>query len=309
MEIAVHKAGVQTTLQDLGRPGRRAEGIPLGGAMDRFALRVANLLVGNPEDAPALEVTLTGPVLEFSDEAWVGVCGARFDGVPAWRPFRMGPGERLRFGKRSSGCRAYVAVAGGFKVEPVLGGYCTFLAAGLGGHMGRALRDGDVLTTLPARRVPTGRWWLDEKVFPRYSPEAIVRALPGRNASEFGNQLFEGRYIVTPRSNRMGLRLTGHTVERLSGEEQLSAAVTPGTVQVPADGDPIILSADAQTLGGYPRAAHVVTADLPVVAQLAPGDAIRFTPVTVDEAHGLLAGLFRQIGLLRQGLGDKMRPV
>jgi antagonist of KipI len=133
MEMRVIRAGMLTTVQDLGRRGHLAEGVPAGGAADPFAFRVANLLVGNPEDAPALEITLTGPELEFAEAAWVAVCGARFDEMPSWRPFRVEQGGRVRFGRRLQGCRGYLSVSGGIDVEPALGGRGTFLAARLGG--------------------------------------------------------------------------------------------------------------------------------------------------------------------------------
>ena len=179
MEISVIRAGMLTTVQDLGRLGHRAEGVPSGGAADPFALRVANLLVGNPEDAPALEFTLTGPELEFTAATWVAVCGARFEGLPSWRPLRVEAGGRISFGKRLQGCRGYLAVSGGFDVERVMGGKGTFLAAGIGGFQGRALRDGDVLRSVTSDRELTGHWSLDERMFPKYSREPTVRVMPG----------------------------------------------------------------------------------------------------------------------------------
>lgn len=307
MEIAILRAGMQTTVQDLGRRGFRSQGVPLGGAMDRFALRVANLLVGNAEDAAALEITFTGPEIEFAQEGWVSFCGACFEGVPTWRPVHVHAGERVRFGRRLEGCRSYMAVSGGLDVPRVMGGAGTYLAAAVGGFGGRALRDGDVLRSLPARRAPTEHWGIDQRMLPKYSREALVRSLPGANAAEFGDRLYQGRFAVTPRSDRMGIRLQGAKVERSGGAEQLSAAVAPGTVQVPADGNPIVLMADAQTLGGYPRVAHIAAVDMPIAAQLAPGDHVRFASIALAEAHALALSMNRQLGLLRQGLAEKMR--
>jgi antagonist of KipI len=308
MEIAVIRAGMLTTVQDLGRRGHLCEGVPNGGAADPFALRVANLLVGNPEDSPGLEVTLTGPELEFSETAWVAVCGAWFEGVPAWKPFRVDAGGRLRLGRRLQGCRAFLSVSGGLEAEPVLGGRGTYAPGGFGGFQGRALRSGDVLRRLPSGRVPTGNWSIDERILPHYSAEPSVRVLPGLHAAEFGDALQMGRFEVTVQSDRMGIRLKGPRLARPGGGDLVSAAVAPGTVQVPPDGDPIVLMADAQTLGGYPRAAHVIAVDLPLVAQLAPGDAIRFVASTLAEAHALIHAREHDLGLLRQGLAEKMRP-
>ena len=307
--MKVIRAGMLATVQDLGRRGHLAEGVPGGGAADPFALRVANLLVGNSEDAPGLEVTLTGPELEFDEEAWVAVCGARFEEMPAWRPLRIPPGGRLRFGRRTHGCRAYLSISGGIDVEPVLGGRGTFLAAGIGGFHGRALREGDVVRLMPPRCQPTGHWGIDERIIPHYSPEPTVRAVPGAHAGEFGGQLYSSRFRVTPNCDRMGIRLEGPRLARSAGAELVSAAVAPGTVQVPPDGNPIVLMADAQTLGGYPRAAHVIAVDMPLLAQLAPGDWVRFAQSSVAEAHALARAQESRLALLRQGLAEKFKSL
>lgn len=307
MEVVVIRSGMMTTVQDLGRRGHLAEGVPVGGAADPFALRVANLLVGNPEGSPAIEVTLTGPELEFPEDTWIAVCGAAFEDVPMWRPVQIEAGGRLKFGKRLQGCRAYIAIAGGLDVPRVMGGTGTFLAAALGGFKGRPIRDRDLLKTLPASRVLTGRWSIDEKVLPRYSREPTVRVMPGAQAGEFGDELYENRYAVTARSNRMGIRLEGQKLARSSGTDLVSTAVAPGTIQVPPDGNPIVLMADAQTLGGYPRVAHVATVDFPLLAQLAPGDGVRFSRISVKEAHALAYTAEHDIGLLRQGIAEKVR--
>jgi antagonist of KipI len=306
MDVKVIRPGMLTTVQDLGRTGHLSEGVAVGGAADPFALRVANLLVGNPEDAPGLEVTMTGPELEFSEGAWIAVCGARFEGVPAWRPIRIEAGGRLRFGARSLGCRAYIALSGGFEVERVLGGAGTYLAAAFGGFHGRALKAGDILNSGPPSKVPAGHWAIDERVLPRYSREPTVRAIPGAHAAEFGDTLYSGRFAVTPRSDRMGIRLEGPALVRSAEGDLLSTAVAAGTVQVPPDGNPIVLMADAQTLGGYPRVAHVASVDLPLLAQLAPGDAVRFVASSVGEAHHLAHSREHQLTLLRQGIAGKM---
>jgi antagonist of KipI len=305
MEMRVVRSGMLTTVQDLGRRGYLAQGVPVGGAVDPFALRVANLLVGNREDAPALEITLIGPELEFSGEAWVAVCGARFEDLPSWRPIRIAPGGRLRFGRRTQGCRAYLSVSGGIDVEEVLGGRGTYLAAGFGGFHGRALREGDVVRLMPSARRPSGHWSIDERVLPRYSPEPTVRVVAGSHAAEFEGELYSGRFRLTPNCDRMGIRLEGPRLGRPAGAALASAAVAPGTVQVPPDGNPIVLLADAQTLGGYPRAAHVAAVDMPLLAQLAPGDGLRFAASSVAEAHALARAQENRLGLLRQGLAGK----
>jgi antagonist of KipI len=307
MEVRVIRAGMLTTIQDLGRRGHLAEGVPNGGAADPFALRVANLLVGNDEGCPGLEITLAGPELEFAESAWVAVCGARFEDVPAWRPVQVEAGSRLKFGRRTQGCRAYLSISGGFEADQVLGGRGTYLAARIGGFGGRALRDGDVLRSAPSGRQPTGHWSMDERILPSYSPEPTVRVIPGAHSAEFGDALYSGPFRVSPRSDRMGIRLEGPALRRSADGDLISSAVAPGTIQVPPDGNPIVLMADAQTLGGYPRTGHVVGVDLPLLAQLAPGDGLRFTASSVAQAHELSHALERRIALLRQGLAGKMR--
>jgi antagonist of KipI len=309
MEVNVLHAGMLTTVQDLGRRGHLAEGVPFGGAADPFALRVANLLVGNAEDAPALEITLTGPELAFSGPAWIAVCGARFENIPAWRPVRVEAGGRLKFGKRLQGCRAYLSVSGGFDVERVMDGRGTFLAAGIGGYQGRSLCNGDLVRFLPSERQLLGHWSLDERMIPRYSREPTVRVMPGAHAGEFGDALYSARFGVTARSDRMGIRLDGPKLVRAVGGDLVSTAVAPGTIQVPPDGNPIVLMADAQTLGGYPRVAHVASVDIPLLAQLAPGDGVRFARTTVADAHALSHTWEHGLALLRQGLASKVRPV
>jgi antagonist of KipI len=305
MAITVVRAGMLTTVQDLGRRGHRSAGVPLGGAMDALALRMANLLVGNPEHAAVLEFTLTGPELTFSSDTTVAVGGGDFGGPPRWQPVRIRAGEQVKFGAARSGCRGYLAVAGGLEVPTVLGSRSTYLRAVLGGFEGRALRDGDRLHAGESARQFVGNWHIDERLLPAYSSAPTVRTVRGAQAGEFGGGLEEMEFKVTPKSDRMGVRLAGPAVARATTGELLSSVVVPGTVQVPPDGQPIVLMADAQTIGGYAQIAHVITVDLPLVAQLRPGDAIRFETVTLAEAHRLLLAREHGLALLREGLAGK----
>jgi antagonist of KipI len=297
-----------TTVQDLGRTGSRAVGVPLSGVMDPFAVRVANLLLGNRASAAALECTLVGPELEFSSAAWIAVTGATFEGIPAWRPLLMKPGQRIRLGPARSGCRGYVAVAGGIDVPAVLGSRSTFVRARMGGFDGRALRDGDVL---PVNVVPhrvSDHWWIDPRILPRYSSAPTVRVVRGAHADEFGRVLFGAEFKVMPRSDRMGVRLAGPALVRIGGSSDLiSAAVAPGTIQVPPDGQPIILMADAQTIGGYPQVAHVASVDLPLIAQLRPGDRVRFEEIPLSEAQMLIQTREHILAMLHEGLTEKVQ--
>jgi len=305
--IEVIRPGLLTTVQDLGRRGHRSSGLPAGGAMDALALRVANLLVGNPAGAAALEVTLIGPELAFAADTLVAVGGAEFDGVPAWRPRRVAAGDRIAFGECRRGCRAYVAVAGGIDLAPVLGSRSTYLRAEIGGYQGRALRAGDRIPVGMAGRTlaDAGAWRVAPEILPAYAPAVTLRVLRGAQAGEFAIGLWGAEYRVTPQSDRMGLRLAGNPLARAGNEELLSSAVAPGTVQVPPDGQPIVLMADAQTIGGYPQVAHVIGPDLPLAAQLRAGDRVRFQEVSLEEAHRLAFARERDLAMLAAGLAAR----
>lgn len=311
MELSIRRRGMFTTVQDLGRFGHRRDGVPSSGAMDSFALRVANLLVGNHENAAGLECTLVGPELVFSGAATVAVGGAAFDGVPSWQPFRVNAGERLDLGPCRNGARGYVAVSGGIDVEPLLGSRSTYVRGGWGGFEGRALREGDVLKIgaepgLGSSSVDSKiHWRIDPRILPAYGPSPAIRVLRGIHDAEKLEAFFQRTFEVSPQSDRMGFRLQGETLPFITAAELLSLPVTPGTVQVPPDGHPVVLMADAQTIGGYPQIAHVIAMDLPLVAQLRPGNEIRFVETTVEEAHRLTFARERAIGMLREGLADK----
>ena len=304
--IEVLRAGMFTTVQDLGRGGHRAEGVPLSGAADRFALRVANLLVGNLEDEAALEFTLVGPELKFLHDTVIALGGAEFGALPRWRPMAIRSGTTLKIGPARNGCRGYLAVAGGINVPPVLGSRSTYVRARLGGHEGRRLVSGDLLPVPDVRRTFRNHWRIDERITPRYSGSAVVRVMPGEHSDQFDPAWTAAAFKVSTQSDRMGVRMTGAPLQRRVAGDLISSAVAPGAVQVPPDGQPIVLLADAQTIGGYPQVAHVIAVDLPVVAQLRPGDGMRFVPVTLAEARELIAARERAIGLLREGLAQKL---
>lgn len=304
--LHVLRAGPLTTVQDLGRSGWRFAGVGPGGAADEMAARVANAIVGNPEDAAGLEFTLSGPELRFERETWVAVGGGDFSGLPSWIPFCVKAGTTLDLGPARRGCRGFLAVAGGIDVPRVLGGRGAHLRAGFGGGYGRALRAGDFLPVGPGPGVmPRGRWRVDAQWLPRYESEVEVRLVPGGGGSALPEGL--GReFTVSARSDRMGLRLEG--APRVAGGDGNlgSAPVVPGTVQVPPGGDPIILLADAQTLGGYATAGHVATVDLPLLAQLRAGDRVRFRVVTLEEARAKLVAREHALAILRAGLKEKL---
>jgi antagonist of KipI len=292
--LRVADPGVFTTIQDLGRSERRA-GVPTGGAMDRFALAAANLLVGNAENTGALECTLAGPALEARDSCLLAITGADFEPavndepVPVWTSLFVAKGDRLSFKGRRWGARCYVAVAGGFAGERWLGSVATYLLVGRGGFHGRPLKKGDVLET--AAEVPrpmvAGRN-LPVRLRPAYLDAASLSAIPGPHfrhlAPAARKSLFGGAYSVSREADRMGYRLEGPQLQ-LKGEELVSFGLAFGAVQVPSSGQPILLMADHQTAGGYAAVAGVARADLPRAAQLLPGDKVQFKQVGVEPAQ------------------------
>ena len=304
--VEVLRAGMFTTVQDLGRRGHRARGVPLSGAADVFAMRVANLLVGNHEEEAGLEFTLVSPELKFLHDTVIAVTGAECGELPRWRPIEIRAGTTVAFGPVRNGCRGYLAIAGGIDVPPVLGSRSTYVRARLGGLAGRRLADGDVLPVPDVRRKFRDHWRIDERILPRYSGMAVVRVIPGVHAAQFDPAWTNGAFKVSTHSDRMGVRVTGAPLRRSVAGDLISAPVAPGTVQVPPDGQPIVLLADAQTIGGYPQVAHVISVDLPVMAQLRPGDDVRFVPVTLGDARELIAAQERALGLLREGLAQKL---
>ena len=291
--LRVVEPGLFTTIQDLGRPAAIAAGVPPGGAMDRFAHRAANLLAGNsPQDA-TLECTMNGPHLVAEEPCMVAVTGADFEarinGAPApmWTATFLGRGDRLTFGGRRSGARAYIAVGGGLDGDRWLGSRSTSLMAGRGGMHGRTLAKGDLLSTAAERSAPAvaGRH-LPPDLRPSYSDHAL-HTMPGphlrRLDAESRKLLFSAVFTVSRDADRMGYRLEGPALAT-SGDELLSFGLVTGAVQVPRSGQPILLMADHQTAGGYPVVAVVISASMPIAAQLAPGETVRFVQATAAEA-------------------------
>lgn len=281
-----------TTVQDLGRWGHQGYGVPVAGPMDVYSHRLANRLVGNSWDAAALEVTLVGPELEADSDAVCAVAGAEFPltvdgrGVRMNTPFGLAKGSHLRFGSRTRGARATLAVAGGITVPALFGSRATSIVSRMGPFGGRPLAAGDVLPVGQAQA--HARVSLPAPSLPLPDGGARVRVIMGPHERMFTPAAIEAflgsRYIVTPQSNRMGYRLDGARITHAGEADILSEATPPGTVQVPASGQPILLMADRQTTGGYPKLATVITADLPLAGQLAPGDWIEFVSTTRQAA-------------------------
>jgi antagonist of KipI len=306
--LTVEQPGLLTTIQDLGRPGAIGAGVQPGGAMDRFAHSAANLLVGNDPALATLECTLKGPALVADQTCLVAITGADFDArvngvpAPAWTSLFLGPGDRLTFAGRRQGARIYIAIAGGFEADRWLGSLSTNVLAGRGGMHGRPLQAGDTLGTVgEARRPAVAGRRVSEPLRPAYSEHtlyAIAGPHVGRLEPQSRSALFSSPYKVGRDSDRMGYRLEGPRLA-IGGEELLSFGLVAGAVQVPHNGQPILLMADHQTAGGYPVVATVVSASLPVAAQLLPGDDLRLEAITVERAQKLRRALAGALEALR----------
>lgn len=296
--FTVVEAGLWTTVQDLGRFGYEQYGIPPGGAMDSFAMQAANFLVGNNPDAAGLEVTLIGPRLRALVPCLVAVTGAdlslQLNGRPAptWTALQLRAGDELGFGKPRPGRRGYVAVAGGIAVPPVLGSRSTYVRARMGGIDGRPLRPGDTLLTY---EIPRTRLQRDGLALPgelqRIGMPQPARVILGPQEHAFSPIAFERllgtTFRVSNQFDRMGCRLQGPRLPRRNDEEHISDGVAAGSIQVPPDGQPIVLLAERPTTGGYPKIATVVSADLDFFAHVWAGDRVTFREISLTEAYKL----------------------
>lgn len=307
MSVTVIKPGMLSSFQDRGREGYQHQGIPAAGAMDERAHRLANALAGNTGDPATLEITLTGPTLRFDLPACFALAGADLGAtlngqdIPVHRPLVARAGDTLAFGARAAtGVRAYLAVHGGFALPSVMGSESTYLRSGFGGFKGRALAKGDQI----ALRTPLAEGrdldalhqalW-DLRI---YLPGMVankrresIRFLPGMHWEAFSEAsrlaFTAAEFRISPQSDRMGYRLLGPALNMDAPRQMLSEAACFGTVQVPAGGEAIILMADRQTTGGYPKIAQIATVDLPALAQAAPGQTLRFQQITMEDAQRL----------------------
>ncbi|WP_078409064.1 5-oxoprolinase subunit C family protein [Priestia abyssalis] len=329
MSITMNRPGLLTSIQDLGRYGFQKYGVIVSGAMDRNSLRIANLLVGNEEGEAALEITLMGPSLLVEEDTLIAITGAdmapEIDGerVPLWRPVYVKKGSVIDYKACRLGCRAYMAFAGGFAVKEVMNSKSTYLRGEMGGYEGRALKAEDTLrfNTMSKRAArlmeqlkrsessgsfTAASWYVNSEAFVPMKKNPIIRVMRGGEFDRFTEssqtRLFEQEFRITPKSDRMGYRIEGPALQLEEPFELLSEAVANGTIQVPNDGNPIILLADRQTTGGYPKIAQVITVDLPVMAQLKPGENIRFKEVTLEEAERLYLEQEQQMEQLKVGI-------
>lgn len=310
MDVEVLHAGMFTTVQDLGRSHYQQYGVPVGGAMDQSALRMINMLVGNEENEAALEMTIMGPKLLIKKTTLLAIGGADMEPllngerIPLWRPILAEEGSMLCFGKVKSGCRTYVTFAGGIHIDRTMGSKSTYIRAAIGGIEGRMLKKGDyfqigvqpemanrfIQDLQKDERIKT-KWAISNSVLPKYKKHPKLRVIADFEYDQFTEEskkaFFTKEYKVSNYADRMGYRVEGEILNRAIEKEILSSSVTFGTIQVPNGGQPIILMADRQTTGGYPRMGNIISVDLPLIAQLKPGDYVSFENITLEEAEQL----------------------
>ncbi|WP_282606153.1 biotin-dependent carboxyltransferase family protein [Pelagibius sp. Alg239-R121] len=305
MPVKVNTAGLATTIQDLGRPGYYHLGIPIGGAMDRLALRAANLLVGNGENAAALEAVFMGPELEFTEDATVAVTGGelppKLDGEPreTWTSFRVKSGQVLSFDYLRAGARAYIAISGGIATPPALGSRSTYAIGALGGVGGRAIQPGDALPLGPQDEATAEGRSLPADLRRAPGNPAELRVLPGlywhRITEASGRNFFTDSWKVAPEADRMGYRFQGgRALEFVDREPPFGAGSDPsnitdacypyGSIQVPSGAEPIVLHRDAVSGGGYFMLGTVISADMDFIGQLQPHTETKFVKVNMHTA-------------------------
>jgi len=308
--------GLQTTVQDLGRFGFGRYGVAPSGALDSFALRVANLLVGNAENQPCLETTLFGLRLTILSDCRLAITGGdlqpTIDNKPLvmWRPHVLKAGNILTFNGPQSGCRAYIAIAGGINIEPVLSSKSTNLASGFGGVKGRSLKKDDILFSdwrVDLHAVDAiAKFIFKSEWIPIYSPNSTLRVIWGPQEDDFSDdakQTFLGeRFTVSAESDRTGIRLQGPCIEKKpqTAESIISEGVICGAIQVPGDGQPIVILGESVT-GGYRKIAAVISADLPLLGQIKPGDEVTFKAVSLDAAYMILSDMEKTWVKIRAG--------
>ncbi len=291
----VIKPGMQTTLQDLGRFRFREYGVSPSGAMDSYSLQMGNILVGNDLGEAALEAPLVGPVLLALHDVTIAICGGNLSPrindceIPLWKSLVIQKGQILSFGSVKEGARTYICIAGGIEVPIVLGSKSTYLTGDFGGFSGRALKAGDILYGAPFTR---RNRFLHTDFIPKYPTLLTIRVILGPHNDKFTPEglaaFLQGEYIIAPQSNRMAIQLSGPKIEHVDGPDIISDAIPLGGIQVPASGQPIILMAEQQTIGGYSRIGTVITTDIMFLAQAIPGTTVRFKIISLEAAQKVL---------------------
>lgn len=296
-KIIVENPGLLTTVQDLGRYGYQQYGMPVAGAMDNYALKVGNILVGNDIDEAGLEITLTGCTLKFNGKGIAALTGADLGAhlngkvINNWQSFEFNDGDRLVFTTVKKGCRAYLTICGGIDVPVVMGSKSTYLRGKIGGFQGRKLMKTDVLACgeVKPNQLPYCAV-VPDKLIPDYD-KRIIRVVLGPQDDYFLQEEIEkflvSFYEVTGQYDRMGYRLKGQVIKHKKGPDIVSDGIAPGAIQIPGHGQPIIMLVDRQTTGGYTKIANVISVDLPLLAQIKPGEKVNFTNISIQEAQEL----------------------
>ena len=288
--------GLYSTIQDLGRYEYQKQGIVVSGAMDQFAIQAGNVFAGSLRNDAAIEITMMGPTLQALNNTIISICGANLSPMIDNTPIRMWcsqfirKGQVLSFGKRQNGIRAYICVSGGIQVDKLLNSSSTYVKGKMGGVEGRPLKANDILhgkeASINPSRVGLG---LADEFIPQYNSEEPIRVILGPDDNCFTKKgirtFLNSVYTITSSADRMGYRLEGPRIEHKEKADIISDAINVGTIQVPKDGNPIILMSDRQTTGGYTRIANVISADMPLLAQRFPGQTIKFEAITVEKAQ------------------------
>ncbi|MCL3781343.1 biotin-dependent carboxyltransferase [Prolixibacteraceae bacterium JC049] len=295
-KIKILNPGLLSTIQDTGRWGYQQYGMPVAGAMDTDSMQLANWCVDNKPDTAVIETTLIGPTIEFMTDTTIALCGALTDAQINGEPVEMNcslsvqSGDILEVGNAYLGCRTYLAIAGGFCIERFMNSQSTYLRGKLGGYQGRALKLGDQIPVNSSTQ--NLNQTIPEELLPEFNEITPIRIIAGTEVNCFSHQGIQAflcsTYTISPQSDRMGYRLEGTPIEHIEGADIISSGLTTGTIQVPGHGEPIIMMADHQTTGGYTRIAHVITADLPLLGQMKPGDQLQFKEVSLEKAQDIL---------------------
>ncbi|APM40065.1 biotin-dependent carboxyltransferase family protein [Clostridium kluyveri] len=328
MNINVLQSGLITTIQDLGRVGYQKYGVIVGGVMDTYALRMGNILIGNKEGEGALEIALIGPCLNMTKGTLFSITGGDFlptideEPVPMWRPVYLNRDAILKFSNCRVGCYGYLCVAGGFDLPEVMGSKSTYIKAGIGGYSGRALKKGDRINLnspeaqsvniinvlrrkLPSQIFTTANWYV-RGCKEENSTYSFIRVIRGRNFKDFTEEslerFFHNPFKISHESDRMGYRLLGPTLKLRRTFDMISEAVSFGTVQIPPDGNPIVLLADRQTTGGYPKIAEIASVDIGKIVHMKPGEKIIFKEISLEDAESLYFYKEKYIGDLKKAI-------
>ncbi len=307
-KIKFISAGMLTTIQDLGRYKYQRFGMPVAGAMDTYALQLANWLVGNKREEAGFEITFLGPKIEFFFDTTISLTGATIRATINNKPIfmdvshRVKAGDILEIGAVIKGMRSYLAIAGSIDVDEVMGSKSTYLRAKIGGYHGRKIENGDEIaiknsSTHEPRQLPT-------ELLPIYRKHQVIRIIPGTEISNFDltglSTFLTSEYEVSNKNDRMGYRISGPPIQHKNGADIISSGITHGSIQVPGHGEPIIMMSDHQTVGGYTKIATVITVDLPLLAQMKTGDKISFKETTLEYAQNLLKKQNQNIDKLYQ---------